>query len=101
MRIIRRNSAILAIILCIYSLYVSAEIRTFSHDEEKDYGSTALPRVWKSKVYDDGTVVVRIVRQNMTTSTTTRECFNEMLSLRNFLHGDNFLSSLQCYHKNV
>ena len=61
MQLIREDSVnkkfllIFAIILCIYPLFTTAEIRTFSHDEEKDYGSTALPRViWKSKVYDDG-----------------------------------------------
>src|ERR1043166_1187374 len=83
MWVIRGNSAILlTILLCIYSLYVTAEIRTFSHDEEKDYGPTALPHVWKSRTYDDGTVVARIVRQNMNTSTATEGCFDEILSLR-------------------
>src|SRR3954469_9549438 len=73
---------ILSIILCIYPLYTTAEIRSFSHYEEKDYGPTALPRVLKSRVYEDGTVVVRIIRQNMNTSTATKVCFYEMLSLR-------------------
>src|ERR1044072_4304930 len=82
MWIVRDNSAILAIILCIISLCIAAEIRTFSHNEEKDYGQTALPRVWKSEAYDDGTIVARIVRQNMSASTAIKTCFNEMLSLR-------------------
>src|ERR1044072_4006104 len=82
MWIVRDNSAILAIILCIISLCVTAEIRTFSHNEGKDYGQTALPRVWESEAYDDGTIVARIVRQNMSASTAIKTCFNEMLSLR-------------------
>ena len=82
MWIVRENLAILAIILCIISLCVTAEIRTFSHNEGKDYGQTALPRVWKSEAYDDGTIVARIVRQNMSASTAIKTCFNEMLSLR-------------------
>ena len=77
MQNIRENSAkniliILAIILCICPLYATAEIRTFSHNEEKDYEPTTLPRVLKSRVYEDGTMVIRIVRQGMNTSTAFR-----------------------------
>src|ERR1043166_672360 len=88
MQIIRENLAkkiillVYAIILCIHPLYTEAEIRTFSYYEEKDYGPTALPRVWNLKTYDDGTAVARIIRKNMNTSTATEDCFYEMLSLR-------------------
>src|SRR4051812_35757325 len=89
MQIVRGNSVkkyllIFAIILCIYPLYASAEIRTFLHDEEKYYGPNVLPRVWHTKTYDDDTVVVRIVRVNSVTTTT---CFYEILSLR-IIHPD-------------
>src|ERR1043166_1656431 len=87
---IKENSAkktfslIFAIILCIliYPIYTTAEIRTFSHYEEKDYGPMALPHVWNLKTYDVGTAVARIIRKNMNTSTAARDCFYEMLSLR-------------------
>src|SRR5438045_2889546 len=88
MQIIQVNSAkksllIFAIIICIYPLYTTAEIRTFSHEEEKiDYGS---PHVWDTKIYDDNTIVARIVRVNTTTEITT--CFYEMFSLR-IIHPD-------------
>jgi len=50
-------------------------MRTFSHDEEKDYGLTEMPHVYDTKVYDDGTVVARIIRKNANTSTPYKDCF--------------------------
>src|SRR3954447_5003063 len=74
-------AVIFAIALCIpLLLYTTNEIRIFSHVEEKDYGPTAILRVLKTRIYDDGTVVARIIRKNTTTSTSV--CFYEMLSLR-------------------
>src|SRR5688572_17737333 len=97
MREIRENSAkkakkifllIFVIVLCICPLYATEEIvRTFSHNEEKDYGPTALPHLSDLKTYEDGTVVVRIIR-NYNTLTRDSICENnetfhyEMLSLR-------------------
>ena len=86
MQKIRENSSkikillILSIILYICPSYTTAEIRTFSHDEEKDYGQTAIPHVIKTRVYDDGTLVARIIRINSNMSTTNKDCFYEMLS---------------------
>ena len=71
---------IFAFALCIHPLYVTNETRIFSHVEEKDYGPTSIPRVLKTRVYDDDTVVARIVRKN--TTTITSACFYEILSLR-------------------
>src|SRR3954469_14265069 len=87
MHIIRRNLKgffllIFATILCIYPLYSTAEIRTFSHDEEKDYGPSVIPRVNKLKGYDDGMIIARVVRINVEASTAANVCFYEMLSLR-------------------
>src|SRR4051794_11811033 len=65
-----------------YPLNTTAEIRTFSHDEGKDYRLIEIPHVVSTKVYDDGTVVARIVRKNTDTSTPDQDCFLEMLSLR-------------------
>src|SRR5688572_3333176 len=56
-----------------------------SRVEEKYYGSIAPPHVLKTRIYDDGTVVARIVGKNM--MTTTAVCFYEMLSLR-IIHPD-------------
>jgi hypothetical protein len=84
MRIVQAKNylLILAIILLICPLYAIAEMRTFSH-EEKDYGPTAIPRVWYTRIYDDNTVVVRIVRVNAELSPETiRTCFYETFSLR-------------------
>ena len=38
--------------------------------------------IWGTKVYDNGTVVLRIIRKNPNVSTTDWTCFYEMLSLR-------------------
>ncbi|CAG8524038.1 813_t:CDS:10 [Rhizophagus irregularis] len=82
MRILLGNFLLIfAIILCSYTLYTTADIRVLSHNEQIDYGQT-LPRIWDSKSYDDGTMVVRIVRKNVTTSINNYLCFHEMLSLR-------------------
>jgi hypothetical protein len=67
---------LIIIVLCIYPLHTIAQIRTISYSEETNYGD-AMPRVWDSKTYDDGTVVVRIVR----------DCSYEMFSLR-IIHND-------------
>lgn len=64
------------------------ETKMFSHVEKKDYGPTAIPRVLKTRIYDDGTVVARIVRKNMKTATGV--CFHEILSLR-IIHPDGFV----------
>ncbi|PKB98480.1 hypothetical protein RhiirA5_431320, partial [Rhizophagus irregularis] len=72
---------IFVIILCSYTLYTTAVIREFSHKEEIDYGQV-LPRIWDSKAYDDGTMVIRIIRKNATTSINNYLCFYEVLSLR-------------------
>src|SRR3989337_1866637 len=58
-----------AIILCVYPLCTTAQTakeRTFSYDEKKYYGPKSLPRVWNQRTYDDGTIVLRIVRRNIT-----------------------------------
>ncbi|RGB32297.1 hypothetical protein C1646_707122 [Rhizophagus diaphanus] len=82
MRILLGNFLLIfAIILCSYTLYTTADIRVLSHNEQIDYGQ-ALPRIWDSQSYDDGTMVVRIVRKNTTTSINNYLCFYEMLSLR-------------------
>src|SRR3954454_9139875 len=75
---------IFLIFACIYplSLYTKAEIRTFSHDEEKHYGPTEISHVIDTKVYDDGTVVARVVRKNASTSNPYQDCFFEIFSLR-------------------
>src|SRR3954454_8851985 len=81
----KKNFIIIFLIFaCIYplSLYTKAQMRTFSHDEEKDYGPTEMPHVYDTKVYDDGTVVAKIIRKNANTSTPYKDCFLEMLSLR-------------------
>ncbi|CAB4421575.1 unnamed protein product [Rhizophagus irregularis] len=88
MRILLGNLAktifllIFAIILCSYTLYTTADISVLSHNEQIDYEPTALPRIWNSKSYDDGTMVVRIIRKNAATSINRYLCFYEMLSLR-------------------
>ncbi|CAG8779628.1 16663_t:CDS:2, partial [Rhizophagus irregularis] len=56
-------------------------IREFSHKEEIDHGKV-LPRIWVSKAYDDGIMVIRIIRKNATTSINNYLCFYEMFSLR-------------------
>ena len=69
---------VLAIISSVYPLYTTAQVSTFSHEKEQDYGS--IPHIiFKSLAYDDGTAVVRIVRVN---ATATSNCFHERLSLR-------------------
>ncbi|RIA80123.1 hypothetical protein C1645_793218 [Glomus cerebriforme] len=73
---------IFAIILCSYPLYTTAAIRTFTYQEQIDYGPQVFARVWDTKAYDDGTMVMRIARKNPSTSTPTSPCFYEMLSLR-------------------
>ena len=52
---------IFVIILCIYPLYTTAEIKTFTHVEEKEEFLPELPRMQRIKIYDDGTAVVRMV----------------------------------------
>ncbi|CAG8630233.1 3250_t:CDS:2 [Rhizophagus irregularis] len=64
---------------CYESLF--AVIREFSHKEEIDHGKV-LPRIWDSKAYDDGTMVIRIVRKNPTTTIDNYLCFYEVFSLR-------------------
>src|ERR1051325_1766191 len=61
---------IFAIVLFIYPLYTTAEIRIFTHVEENDsYLLPAeTPRMVTLRVYDDGTAVARIVRKNSTTT---------------------------------
>ena len=97
MREIRENSAkkifllIFVIILCICPLYATEEIvRTFLHNEEINYdGPTTLPLLSDSKAYEDGTMVVRIIRY-YSSSATDNICYQisnnmllyEMLSLR-------------------
>src|SRR4051812_22716908 len=79
----KKSLLIFAITLCIYSLYTTAEIRLFSHNEEViDYGPTIPPTVWGIRSYDDGTMVARITRRNTDTSTATKICFHEVFSLR-------------------
>ncbi|GBC24435.1 uncharacterized protein OCT59_009094 [Rhizophagus irregularis] len=73
--------SIFVIILCSYTLYTTAVIREFSHKEEIDHGKV-LPRIWDSKAYDDGTMVIRIVRKNPTTTIDNYLCFYEVFSLR-------------------
>ncbi|CAB4428016.1 unnamed protein product [Rhizophagus irregularis] len=67
-------------ILCSYTFYTTAVIREFSHKEEIDHGKV-LPCIWDSKAYDDGTMVIRIIRKNET-SINNYLCFYEMFSLR-------------------
>ncbi|CAB4383299.1 unnamed protein product [Rhizophagus irregularis] len=66
--------------LCSYIFYTTAVIREFSHKEEIDHGKV-LPCIWDSKAYDDGTMVIRIIRKNAT-SINNYLCFYEMFSLR-------------------
>ncbi|CAB4375651.1 unnamed protein product [Rhizophagus irregularis] len=95
MQIIRGNSTkilfslIFSIILCSYPLFTTTaettiettigKMKTFSHVEEIDYGPTSLPLVYDSQVFDDGTMVIRIVRRD---SPPNNDCFINMLSLR-------------------
>jgi hypothetical protein len=87
MQTIRGNSAkklfliIFAIILCSYTSYTTTQKRVLSHNEQVDYGQV-LPRIWDSKALDDGTMIIRVVRKNATSSINNYLCFYEMLSLR-------------------
>jgi hypothetical protein len=72
--------ALLVFILCIYPSYTTTEVRTFSYEEKVYYPGT--PRITDLRAYDDGTVVVRIVRANANTTTTDLTCYYEILSLR-------------------
>src|SRR4051794_14662781 len=84
MRIIQPTNLFLlifAIILCIYPLFATAETRTITYNEEIDsYEPDVFPRVFSAKTYDDGTVVIRIIRRNFRLPTAA--CTFEMLSLR-------------------
>ncbi|RIA97775.1 hypothetical protein C1645_813648, partial [Glomus cerebriforme] len=71
--------ALFIIILCIYPLCTTAEL---SYIEKEDYGPTVITRMWDSKSYEDGTMVIRIVRKNAIKSMPDRSCFYEILSLR-------------------
>jgi hypothetical protein len=66
------------ILLC--PLYATAEIRTFTHVEEKDVYLPKSPRMQRIKVYEDGTAVARIVRTKEVTA--EKVCFFEIFSLR-------------------
>src|SRR5688572_18963626 len=84
MQIVRGNSVkkyllIFAIIL-LCPLYATAEIRTFTHVEEKDIYLPKSARMQRTKVYYDGTVVARIVRTKE--ATAEKVCFFEIFSLR-------------------
>src|SRR5213082_2224848 len=70
---------IFVIILCIYPLYTTAEIKTFTHVEEKEF-LLELPRMQKIKIFDDGTAVARMVITK--TRAPTKICFVEVFSLR-------------------
>ncbi|GBB87515.1 hypothetical protein RclHR1_00140019 [Rhizophagus clarus] len=72
---------IIAIILYSYTSYTTAQVRVLSHNEEIDYNGV-LPRVWDSQAYDDGTMIIRIIRKNATSSFNNYLCFYETLSLR-------------------
>ncbi|CAG8812629.1 12166_t:CDS:2, partial [Racocetra persica] len=71
---------------------VESKISNFSYVETIKYGKNILPQVWNSIVYDDGTIVLRIVRNDPnsnqlilnTTSNTISSiaCFQKLLSLR-------------------
>src|SRR5688572_765563 len=93
MQMVRENLAkksllIFAIILCIHLYTTAAQIRTFSYEEKKQvYEPTVIPRVWDTKIYDDNTVVARIVRVNANAPTEDTTCFYEMFSLR-IIHPD-------------
>jgi hypothetical protein len=73
---------IFAIILCSYTSYTTAQKRVLSHNEQVDYGAGVIPRIWDSKALDDGTMIIRVVRKNATTSINRYLCFYEMFSLR-------------------
>jgi hypothetical protein len=87
MQTIQGNSAknlfliIFAIILCSYTSYTTAQKRVLSHNEQVDYGQV-LPRIWDSKALDDGTMIIRVIRKNATSSINNYLCFYERLSLR-------------------
>ncbi|GBB92169.1 hypothetical protein RclHR1_19770002 [Rhizophagus clarus] len=70
--------ALFTIILFIYPLYTTAQDkRTLFHVEEKYYGPDSLPIIESLKSYDDGTVVLRVVRQ-----IPEEPCFQDMFYLR-------------------
>ncbi|CAG8490790.1 11715_t:CDS:2, partial [Dentiscutata heterogama] len=67
-----------------------SNISNFTYVETVKYEGNTLPHVWNSIVYDDGTIVLRIVREdpgsnklipNATISNTTM-CLQNLLSLR-------------------
>jgi len=73
---------VFAIVLCIFQLYTTAEIRTFTHFEENNDYDSIKPRMYRLKVYDDGTAVARIVRSNKNTTEPPKICFYDTFSLR-------------------
>ncbi|CAG8603618.1 7660_t:CDS:2 [Gigaspora margarita] len=52
----------------------------FTYQEKKS--SSVIPRIWRTYVYDDGTILVRIVRRDAANSGGTRVCLQQVLSLR-------------------
>src|SRR6266498_2763950 len=70
------------IILCIYPLCATAQARIFSYNEKIGYESETKPIIWNQQVYDDGTVVLRIIRENVTRILKDRVCYLEKFSLR-------------------
>ncbi|CAG8658403.1 1269_t:CDS:2, partial [Funneliformis caledonium] len=67
-------------ILCSYPICTVAQTRTFSYHEKFGYGPESQPLIWKQSVYEDGMIVLRVVRRNH--ASTGGICFLEMLSLR-------------------
>ncbi|CAG8814881.1 10639_t:CDS:1, partial [Gigaspora rosea] len=52
----------------------------FTYQEKKS--SSVIPRIWKTLVYDDGTILVRIIRRDADNSGGNRVCLQQVLSLR-------------------
>src|SRR5262245_16117490 len=72
-------------IVLMYTLYTTSQtekVRTLSYDEKVDYGPKSLPRVWAYDAYDDGTVVLRVIRRNVTIQDQDSVCLIEKLFLR-------------------
>ncbi|CAG8590165.1 8657_t:CDS:2 [Funneliformis caledonium] len=50
----------LFVIISVYPLYINAQ---FYHNETKEYeGTLNTPRIWNMKMYDNGTVLLRLIR---------------------------------------
>src|SRR6266498_5306257 len=77
MLVIRMNLFLLpfAIILFVYPLYTTAQTKKegiFFYEEKIDYGSNVKLNGTIPQVYDDGTIVLRVIRTNVAKILTRR-----------------------------